>query len=136
MYSRTSLLSIFLLLFAASCATNNSNYKLPGVYRIDIQQGNVIEQDMLDRLKPGMDKNQVQFIMGTPTIDDPFRTNRWDYIYTFTKGANTRQQRHLALYFENEKLIYIEGSVAVGFRKPPEDLKKKSQTIEVPLRTY
>ena len=124
---------ISLLLLSASCMRSDGDYKLPGVYRISIMQGNVIEQDMLDRLKPGMEKHQVKFIMGTPTIIDPFHPDRWDYIYTFTYGANQRNQRHLALYFENGKLAYLDGDVKTSLRKPPESLKR-SKIVEVPLR--
>ena len=124
---------ISLLLLSASCMRSDGDYKLPGVYRISIMQGNVIEQDMLDRLKPGMEKHQVKFIMGTPTIIDPFHPDRWDYIYTFTYGANQRNQRHLALYFEDGKLAYLDGDVKTSLRKPPESLKR-SKIVEVPLR--
>ena len=124
---------IFLLFLSTSCLRNDGDFKLPGVYRISIMQGNVIEQDMLDRLKPGMEKRQVKFIMGTPTIIDPFHPDRWDYIYTFTYGAKQRTQRHLALYFEDGKLAYLDGDVKTSLRKPPESLRK-SKIVEVPLR--
>lgn len=127
------LTAIFLSLLSASCLRSDGDFKLPGVYRISIMQGNVIEQSMLDRLKPGMEKRQVKFIMGTPTIMDPFHPNRWDYIYTFTRGAEQRDQRHLALYFVNDKLAYLDGDVKTSLRKPPESLKK-SKIVEVPLR--
>lgn len=132
--NRLFLLSILLsLLLAVACTRSDGDFKLPGVYRISVMQGNVIEQDMLDRLKPGMEKHQVKFIMGTPTIIDPFHPDRWDYIYTFTHGADQRHQRHLALYFEDGKLAYLDGDVVTSIRKPPESLKK-SKIVEVPLR--
>ncbi len=80
-------------------------------YKINIQQGNDLKQAMLDRLEPGMDKEQVQFIMGTPAILDPFHKDRWDYIYSFQRGDNIREQRHITLHFEDDKLIYISGDV-------------------------
>lgn len=122
-----------LLLLPVACTRSDGDFKLPGVYRISVMQGNVIEQDMIDRLKPGMEKHQVKFIMGSPTIIDPFHPDRWDYIYTFTKGASQRTQRHLAIYFEDGKLAYLDGDVVTGIRKPPEDLRK-SKIVEVPLR--
>lgn len=84
----------------------------PGVYKIDIQQGNVITQDMIDQLQPGMTKRQVQFVMGTPLVRDTFNQNRWDYLYSFQPGGETRQQESLSLYFEGDKLSYFEGDFA------------------------
>lgn len=84
------------------------------LYKVDIQQGNVIEQKMLDRLKPGMDKNQVIFIMGTPVLVDPFHNNRWEYIYSFQKGGGVREQRHITLHFEEEKLTHVSGDIEVN----------------------
>ena len=122
------------LLSGAACVKYDSDYKLPGVYRIDIQQGNVIEQEMLDKLKPGMDKQQVRFIMGTPAVEDPFHNDRWDYLYTMTKGASRRKQRHITLYFEDEKLAYIDGGVVPGLGEPTEEYKRQTKTVDVPLR--
>ena len=64
----------------------------PGVYKIDIQQGNVVTQDMIDQLKPGMTRRQVRFIMGNPLITDTFHANRWDYLYSIQPGGGQRQQ--------------------------------------------
>lgn len=120
-------------LLLAACA-NKSDFKLPGVYRIDIQQGNIIEQAMLSKLKPGMDKSQVQFIMGTPSLVDPFHTNQWEYIYTFSKRGGRRKQRHITLYFENDKLAYLEGDVVPGLERPEDEtLNKPSNTVDVTL---
>ena len=128
---------IFLIIFFISlggCSSEGAR-KLPGVYRIDVQQGNVIEQEMLDKLKPGMAKQQVHFIMGTPTIVDPFRKDRWEYIYTFSKGGKRRQQRHITIYFEEDKLAYLDGGVVLGIRRPPEEYVKQRKTVDVPDRT-
>lgn len=121
-------------LLLAACAIK-SDFKLPGVYRIDIQQGNIIEQAMLAKLKPGMDKRQVQFIMGTPSLVDPFHTNQWEYIYTFSKRGGRRKQRHITLYFEDDKLAYLDGDVVPGLERPEDEtLNKPSNTVEVSLR--
>ncbi len=124
---------IFVLITLTACSAEGTR-KLPGVYRMDIQQGNVIEQEMLNKLKPGMEKAQVHFIMGTPTIADPFHDDRWEYIYTFSKGGNTRQQRHITMYFEEDKLAYLEGGIVKGIRRPPEDYRKDRKTVDVPPR--
>ena len=59
----------------------------PGVYKIDIQQGNVVTQDMIDQLRPGMTRRQVRFIMGNPLLVDTFHANRWDYLYSLQPGG-------------------------------------------------
>ena len=130
-----NLLPALLLLCLSGCATEGDR-KLPGVYRIDIQQGNVIEQEMLDKLRPGMDKNQVRFIMGTPVIADPFHTDRWDYIYTYSEGGSQRQQRHISIFFKDDKLDYVKGDVVIGEKESSDDdMANTSKTVDVPLKT-
>jgi outer membrane protein assembly factor BamE len=103
------------LIFLGACSRSfDGGYNVPLLYKIDIQQGNVIEQKMLDKLKPGMDKNQVKFIMGTPVLIDPFHNERWEYIYSFQKGGGVREQRHITLHFEEDKLAYISGDIEVS----------------------
>ena len=89
---------------------------LPGIspYRIDIQQGNVVTQDMIDKLKPGMTKQQVRFVMGSPPIVDPFHKDRWDYVYYLNKGGRVIEHRRLVLRFDGEVLKRVEGDVVVG----------------------
>ncbi len=102
-----------LVLLSACTKSFDGGYEVPLLYKIDIQQGNVIEQEMLDRLKPGMDKNQVKFIMGTPVLIDPFHNNRWEYIFSFQEGGGVREQRHITLHFDEdeEKLTHITGDI-------------------------
>ncbi|MEX2524194.1 MAG: outer membrane protein assembly factor BamE [Gammaproteobacteria bacterium] len=130
--------SLFLLagisLILGGCAYEGTN-KLPGVYRIDIQQGNVVDQDTLDQLRPGMPMHQVRFIMGTPIIVDPFHQSRWDYVYSYSEGGKRREQRRITLHFRDNKLDSIDGNVVTGVRKSDDGpLKEPSRTVEVPLR--
>jgi outer membrane protein assembly factor BamE len=81
----------------------------PGVYKIDIPQGNIITQEMVDQLKPGMNHSQVRYVLGTPLVVDTFSGERWDYIYTFKKGGDTRTQEHLSLFFTNGQLTNLSG---------------------------
>ncbi len=80
-------------------------------FRIDVNQGNVVEQEMLDQLRRGMNKRQVQFIMGTPLLTDPFHQDRWDYVYSVRKGWNPREQRIVTLIFDGDNLVRVEGDV-------------------------
>src|SRR5262249_47982648 len=79
-------------------------------YSPEIPQGNIVTQEMVDKLKLGMTKNQVRFVLGTPLINDPFHPNRWDYVYRFQKEWNApAEQRHLAVIFETDALVRWEG---------------------------
>ena len=78
-------------------------------YRIDIQQGNVVTQEMVAKLKPGMTRSQVRFALGSPLIVDPFRTDRWDYVYTYQKQGKDIETRRLVVVFQDDKLLRIEG---------------------------
>ena len=101
------------LLCAALLATACSERPL-GVYRIDIQQGNVLSEEMLARLSPGMEKRKVRFVLGTPMLIDTFNQDRWDYIFTYSRGGGKTEQRQITLYFEDERLLRIEGDVHRG----------------------
>ena len=83
-------------------------------YRIDIQQGNFVSQEMVAQLKPGMTKEQVRFVLGTPLVTDIFHAERWDYVYTLERRGAPRQQRHLAVFFEDGKLARLDGDVAAA----------------------
>ena len=76
----------------------------PGAYKIDIQQGNVVTRSMIDQLELGMTRAQVQYIMGTPLLQDTFDRNRWDYVYSNQPGDEAREQRTVTLFFENDRL--------------------------------
>ena len=94
------------LLFGTACS------KVPlGVYRVDVQQGNVLSEDMLAELSPGMEKRKVRFLLGTPILVDTFNQDRWDYIYTYSRGTGRVEQRLVTLFFEDDRLERIEGDV-------------------------
>ena len=111
---RFILIFISLCLLCACSRSYDGGFNAPLLHKIDIQQGNVVDQEMLDQLKPGMDKKQVKFIMGTPVLIDPFHNERWEYIYSFQEGGTVREQRHITLHFENDKLAYISGDIEIS----------------------
>lgn len=80
-------------------------------YKIDIQQGNHVTQEMVEKLRPGMTRAQVKFILGTPLVVDPFRNDRWDYVYLYNKAGEITEQRRVSILFENDRLKRIEGDV-------------------------
>ncbi len=114
MQNRTRLIRSFTLaslLILAGCS-------FPGVHKIDIQQGNVVTQDMVDQLRPGMTTRQVRFIMGTPLIADTFNNNRWDYLYSIQVAGGKRQQERISLTFdENNQLQGLGGDFVPGISR-------------------
>lgn len=80
-------------------------------YKIDIQQGNVVTQEMIARLQPGMTRAQVRFTLGTPLVVDPFRADRWDYVYVYMKQGAVTEQRRIMVVFKDDKLARVEGDV-------------------------
>ena len=83
-------------------------------YTIDIQQGNYVSQEMVSRLKPGMSKEQVRFVMGTPLLTDIFHANRWDYVYYNKYPGGKTVERKVAVFFKDGKLDHLEGDVVTA----------------------
>ena len=103
---RHFLIPVLLLGLVAGC----SSVKI-GPHRIDVQQGNALDQENVARLKPGLNRSQVRFLMGTPLVVDPFRTDRWDYVYVYYKAGKLAEQKRITLFFEGDTLARIEGDM-------------------------
>jgi outer membrane protein assembly factor BamE len=88
--------------------------QFPGVYKIPIAQGNIITQEMIDQLEPGMTRRQVVFVMGTPLVRDPFQQDRWDYVFNYQPGGGIRGQERVTLRFENDLLVSLSGDFEPG----------------------
>lgn len=79
------------------------------VYRVPIQQGNLLETRDIEQLKMGMTQAQVRYVLGTPMVADPFTKDRWDYVYYLKKGRmRAAEERHLIVYFENGAVSKID----------------------------
>lgn len=96
----------------ASCSTILDN--LPGVYSIGIQQGNIVDQAMINQLRPQMSKKQVLFVMGSPMLEDFFHKNRWTYLYYNKPSGGEVEQKTVSLYFENDQLTNLQGDLKPG----------------------
>lgn len=106
------------------------------IYKIDVQQGNVVTDEMLEKLKPGMAKSQVLFVLGSPLIVDAFRDNRWDYVYVSREKDDLVEQKRLTLFFDNDTLINIENYLhfsteAPVKQQPVEASAEKEETTPV-----
>lgn len=87
----------------------------PGVFKIDIPQGNVITQDMVNKLRPGMTRKQVRYVMGSPLVEDTFNSQRWDYIYTLKTGDGSYKKERISLIFnDDERLAGLKGDFKPG----------------------
>ncbi|MCW8194708.1 outer membrane protein assembly factor BamE [Proteobacteria bacterium 005FR1] len=96
-------------------------FQFPGVYRLGIQQGNIITQDMVDQLQPGMTKRQVNYVLGTPLIKDSFKQDRWDYFYSFRNSEGETMKKQLTVYFENDQLTHLTGDYRPNGQAPDSD---------------
>lgn len=90
-------------------------------YRIDIQQGNYLSQEMVSKLQPGMSKEQVRFVLGTPLVTDIFHGDRWDYVYYRDVRGQKPEQRRLSVFFEKDQLVRLSGDVVPAPAKPAAD---------------
>jgi outer membrane protein assembly factor BamE len=83
------------------------------VYRINIQQGNFLDQAAVEQVKPGMTRSQVRYLLGTPMVADPFEKERWDYIYYLKKGRSRHvDSRRVTVYFDGEKVARLDKPTA------------------------
>ncbi len=89
-------------------------------YRVNVQQGNVVEQKNIVQLRPGMTRDQVRYVLGTPLLQDPFHANRWDYVYRYEDGASGEiTMRNIYVYFNAAgQLERVGGDVAAGSPPP------------------
>jgi len=95
---RPLILSLAVSLSASAC-----------VYRINIQQGNFLDQAAVEQVKPGMTRSQVRYLLGTPMVADPFNKERWDYIYYLKKGTTRHvDSRRVTVYFDGEKVAKLD----------------------------
>ena len=102
--SLQNILLLFIGVIIAGCS-------IPKTYEVVISQGNLVDQEMMDKLEVGMTESQVKFVMGSPLISDTFYPSRWDYFTSVTQGSKTYTEQRISLYFENDKLARWEGEL-------------------------
>ena len=128
---RLPLLLILAPLVLAGCGWRDA--QIPGVYRVDIQQGNVVTQEMLDQLEPGMEKRQVLYVLGTPLLVDTFNADRWDYLYRMKRGRFGQEERYrVSLFFENERLARLDGDRQPGEGRATEPVRRERVVVVPP----
>ena len=108
------------------------NAHFPFAHRIDVQQGNVLTQESVNQLRPGMSQRQVRFLLGTPLLADPFHVDRWDYVYLMRPGRGEPEEKRVTLFFEDDSLVRIEGSMRPGAKVEDVQVSARVTTLTVP----
>lgn len=104
MKTQTISLRIALILTVLLGFATLSGCVFPGVYKLNVQQGNIVTQDMLDKLKPGMTERQVIYVMGNPVLRNPYEQQRWDYLYTLEERDKVTKSYRIQVFFDNQNL--------------------------------
>lgn len=85
-----------------------SGCMFPGVYKINVQQGNIVDKAELAKLKPGMTHREVHFVLGTPLVMDPLDKSREYYIYTFQKHGGDIRKQQIVVYYDKNRYTHYE----------------------------
>ena len=129
-----SLAAIALAGLLSACSFNTITDRV-NPYRIDVRQGNYIDQDMVSQLRRGMTRDQVRFVLGTPLVVDMFRQDRWDYVYLYQPGRGAKAERRtLSVFFVDDLLDHVRGDVVAGGEDGAARTQERSRVVEVPGR--
>lgn len=111
-------LSAIFLLILLTLTSACSWIKFPSIHKVEIQQGNIVTQEMIDKLQLSMTKPQVQFTLGTPLIIDTFEQTRWEYFFSYVDSNGVQTQRQVSLFFDDEgKLSRVTGDYLPEFEQ-------------------
>lgn len=125
-----SFVAMLAIVLLAGCSVD-SVVGLVNPYRIDVRQGNYVDQHMLSQLKRGMTPEQVRFALGSPLVVDAFHRDRWDYVYRFKPGSGEAEQRVISVFFVDGVLDHVAGDVQGG-SGGSDALPERSRVVEVP----
>lgn len=103
---------IFLLALITATVTACGFIGFPGVYKINVEQGNIVTPEMVGQLKPGMTRRQVKFILGTALVEDTFDKDRWVYLYSKRNGSKILSESRLKVQFDGDTLVNVSGDLA------------------------
>lgn len=96
-----------LIIVLSNCSPLGPQYR-------NIQQGNLIDDEDLEQLSIGMDKEQVTDILGSPLLNDTFDPDRWEYVYSREVKGRIITQYHIIIEFQNNRIVNIEENVPEG----------------------
>jgi outer membrane protein assembly factor BamE len=114
-YASAALLAIVFAALLGGCGV-----RIPGLtpFKMDIQQGNYVTQEMASSIRAGMSKEQVRQALGTPLLADAFHSERWDYVYYREDETGKLEKRRLTVYFSDGKLVRLDGDVVAAQELP------------------
>ncbi len=128
---RTHLIIGLSLILSTVTLSGCSGIGFPGVYLVNIDQGNIVDQDMVDQLKPEMTRRQVRFLLGTPLVEDTFNNDRWDYLRVVRRGNDTLLRRKLTVVFEDDVLVDVVGDfVSENWPEPNPEVSTEEDSQE------
>lgn len=104
------------------------------VYKQDIQQGNVLDEDSVTQIEMDMTKRQVLVLLGTPSVRSPFHSDRWDYVNTYARRGGDPIKRVLTLHFEQDRLVSLEGSYLEQDSLAAQALRDMQAPDEAPIQ--
>jgi outer membrane protein assembly factor BamE len=113
---RRGILVSFLVFFLIGCKNH-----IPFVYKMDIQQGNIVEEDVVAQLEPGMTQEQVLFLLGNPIASDTFQQHRWDYVYYLKPNRKPVQEKYLVVWFNDDKTVSHYDFMEKSGKKPSKE---------------
>ncbi len=105
---------------------------LPFVYKMTVQQGNIVTERMVNQIQLGMNREQVRFVLGTPLLTDMFHIDRWDYLYTIRRGHAPMETKRLTLWFEDDQLVSIDGFTRPNPAEALAAFEEETVIVEVP----
>ena len=97
-----------LMALALTGCSSLIDMEFPGVHKMDVQQGNIITDEMVDLLRLGLTRDQVQYVMGTPLVVDTFNDSHWDYVYQLKQGDGSITEARLRVIFVNDRVSEIQ----------------------------
>lgn len=135
--SRSLGLSLLAAAALAGCGTiHDASMRIAGIitpYKVDIVQGNFVSKEQVEALKPGMSRNEVREVLGTPLMSSIFHADRWDYVFTFKRQGVEPQSRKLAVFFRNDVLERFEGDDMPSEAEFVAQLDKRRKSDKVPV---
>lgn len=114
----------------AQAACSMPNFRLPRVHKVTVQQGNVITQQMIDKLEPGLTRSQVAFIMGEPIYRNTFDDTRWDYLYSIEIPGVYQEQKRLSIFFDGDVMTHFDGDYSPTAITEPDVPAEITEDIE------
>ncbi len=116
-----------LIILTAALLNGCSYLKYPDIHKVTVQQGNIVNQEMVDQLLPDMTRSQVRYILGTPLLTDTFDQDRWDYYYSTKRPGRDELRERITLYFEGNTLTHFTGDYIPSSLKTPKDDETNAQ---------